>query len=69
MNFDDAAGYDALKTMLAEIDTKFGTQGNRLFYLATAPEYFSDIIKYPGRTLHGETGGLRRWRQLGPRDY
>ncbi len=48
MNFDDAAGYDALKTMLAEIDTKFGTQGNRLFYLATAPEYFSDIIKYLG---------------------
>jgi glucose-6-phosphate 1-dehydrogenase len=48
MNFDDAAGYDALKTMLAELDTKFGTQGNRLFYLATAPEYFSDIIKYLG---------------------
>jgi glucose-6-phosphate 1-dehydrogenase len=48
MNFDDAAGYDALKTTLAEIDTKFGTQGNRLFYLATAPEYFSDIIKYLG---------------------
>jgi glucose-6-phosphate 1-dehydrogenase len=48
MNFDDAAGYDALKTMLAELDAKFGTQGNRLFYLATAPEYFSDIIKYLG---------------------
>ncbi len=48
MNFDDAAGYDSLKTMLAELDTKFGTRGNRLFYLATAPEYFSDIIKYLG---------------------
>jgi len=48
MNFDDAAGYDALKTMLADVDTKFGTKGNRLFYLATAPEYFSDIIKYLG---------------------
>jgi len=48
MNFDDAAGYDSLKTMLAELDTKFGTKGNRLFYLATAPEYFSDIIKYLG---------------------
>ena len=48
MNFDDAAGYDSLKTMLADVDAKFGTKGNRLFYLATAPEYFSDIIKYLG---------------------
>ena len=48
MNFDDASGYDALKKVLADIDTKAGTRGNRLFYLATAPEYFSDIIKYLG---------------------
>src|SRR5260370_3106236 len=48
MNFDDPAGYDSLKEMLAEIDKKYGTMGNRLFYLATAPEYFSDIIKYLG---------------------
>src|SRR5882757_1515290 len=48
MNFDDAAGYDSLKQVLADMDTKFGTKGNRLFYLATAPEYFSDIIKYLG---------------------
>src|SRR5271154_2805041 len=48
MNFDDAAGYDALKKVLADIDKKFGTKGNRLFYLATAPEYFSDIVKYLG---------------------
>ncbi|SFS06528.1 glucose-6-phosphate 1-dehydrogenase [Granulicella pectinivorans] len=48
MNFDDAGGYERLKDYLAEIDEKFGTKGNRLFYLATAPEYFSDIIKYLG---------------------
>ncbi len=48
MNFDDAAGYDSLKKMLAKADEEFGTKGNRLFYLATAPEYFSDIIKYLG---------------------
>jgi glucose-6-phosphate 1-dehydrogenase len=51
MNFDDASGYDALKSLLAELDKKFGTKGNRLFYLATAPEYFSDIINYLGE--HG----------------
>jgi glucose-6-phosphate 1-dehydrogenase len=48
MNFDDESGYDALKDMLANLDAKYGTHGNRLFYLATAPEYFSDIIKYLG---------------------
>src|SRR5271154_7263248 len=48
MNFDDASGYDSLKEVLTGIDTKFGTKGNRLFYLATAPEYFSDIIKFLG---------------------
>src|ERR1700754_4949767 len=48
MNFDDANGYDALKKKLAELDGKFNTKGNRLFYLATAPEYFSDIINYLG---------------------
>jgi len=48
MNFDDTAGYDSLKTTLAQMDEQFGTKGNRLFYLATAPEYFSDIIRFLG---------------------
>ncbi len=51
MNFDDPSGYDALNKLLTEIDKKSGTCGNRLFYLATAPEYFSDIINYLGE--HG----------------
>ncbi|HEY6374151.1 MAG TPA: glucose-6-phosphate dehydrogenase [Edaphobacter sp.] len=67
MNFDDASGYDGLKTKLAELDKKFNTCGNRLFYLATAPEYFSDIIHYLGE--HGMSkpdaefapNGCRTW--------
>ena len=51
MNFDDDQGYAGLKTKLEEIDGKAGTQGNRLFYLATAPEYFADIINALGK--HG----------------
>src|SRR5881398_2313296 len=39
MTFDDSTGYDSLKQTLGEIDKKYGTMGNRLFYLATAPEY------------------------------
>jgi glucose-6-phosphate 1-dehydrogenase len=51
MNFDDSSGYDSLKQMLGQLDGEFQTQGNRLFYLATAPDYFSDIIKFLGE--HG----------------
>jgi glucose-6-phosphate 1-dehydrogenase len=50
-NFDDDAGFERLKAFLAELDEKFGTKGNRLFYLAVAPEYFADIIARLGK--HG----------------
>src|ERR1700723_3725449 len=32
MNFDDGAGYKGLKQLLAALDEKYGTGGNRLFY-------------------------------------
>jgi glucose-6-phosphate 1-dehydrogenase len=51
MNFDDPEGYGKLKSLLEDIDKTKGTNGNRLFYLATAPEYFSDIIDQLG--AHG----------------
>ena len=44
MNFDDDGGYAGLKSLLEKYDKEHGTKGNRLFYLAVAPEYFSDII-------------------------
>ena len=49
MNFDDDTGYAGLKDLLAQMDAKAGTKGNRLFYLATAPEYFADIINALGK--------------------
>jgi glucose-6-phosphate 1-dehydrogenase len=51
MNFDDPDGYARLKVALEDIDKKQGINGNRLFYLATAPEYFADIIQQLG--AHG----------------
>ena len=36
--FDDDEGFDKLKTFLADLDQQYGTKGNRLFYLAVAPE-------------------------------
>ena len=48
-NFDDDAGFEKLKTYLAGLDGKFNTKGNRLFYLAVAPEFFADIIQRLGK--------------------
>ncbi len=43
--FDDDKGYDELNELLSDLDAKFGTKGNRLYYLSTQPSYFPDIIK------------------------
>lgn len=43
--FDNDEGFDKLKAFLAELDQQYGTKGNRLFYLAVAPEYFADIAE------------------------
>ena len=59
MNFDDSSGYEGLKKKLAEVDEKFGTKGNRLFYLATAPDYFSDIIRFLGEQGMAQPDELR----------
>jgi glucose-6-phosphate 1-dehydrogenase len=48
-NFDDDEGFLKLKAYLADLDTKFGTKANRLFYLAVAPEFFADIIQRLGK--------------------
>jgi glucose-6-phosphate 1-dehydrogenase len=48
MNFDDHEGYVKLQAMLGKLDEEMGTNGNRLFYLSTAPEYFADIIHQLG---------------------
>jgi glucose-6-phosphate 1-dehydrogenase len=43
--FEDEAGYQSLVKRLDEIDEKRATRGNRLFYLAAAPEKFEPILK------------------------
>jgi glucose-6-phosphate 1-dehydrogenase len=51
MEFDNDDGYASLKKLLEQYDRDYGTRGNRLFYLATAPEYFADIVHRLG--THG----------------
>jgi glucose-6-phosphate 1-dehydrogenase len=46
--FDDPKGFANLKTKLEAIDEHSGTRGNRLFYLAVAPEFFGPIVGHLG---------------------
>ena len=50
-NFTDQEGYLSLKQRLEEIEESGGSP-NRLFYVASAPEYFDDIL------LHLKSSGL-----------
>jgi len=42
--FTDADGYKRLAERLDAIDRERGGKGNRLFYIASAPEFFDDIL-------------------------
>ena len=62
-DFMDPSAYEALADRLAAIDREHNTQGNFLYYLATGPEFFGEIV----RQLHGvgltrEENG--RWRRV-----
>ena len=48
LNFDDPASYAGLKAELERIDKERGIGGKRIFYLATAPEFFAGIIENLG---------------------
>jgi glucose-6-phosphate 1-dehydrogenase len=47
--FHDDAGYESLNKLLTELDGKFGTQGNRVYYLSTPSNYFPTIIEKIGQ--------------------
>src|SRR5205823_4966931 len=42
------AGYSSLKDRLTTLDRDLGVAGNRLFYLATPPESFTEIVEHIG---------------------
>ncbi len=47
--FDDLASFQKLKETLERVDQTHGTQGNRVYYLAVAPEFFAPIIRGLGQ--------------------
>jgi glucose-6-phosphate 1-dehydrogenase len=63
LDFTDAAGFEGLHTRLEGIDKEQNSRGNHLYYLATQPSQFADIVAQLGRVgLDHERhdGGWRR---------
>jgi glucose-6-phosphate 1-dehydrogenase len=62
-DFGDPQTFLQLSSRLAEIDKQNQTQGNYLFYLATAPKFFASIVQQLGTSgLAKQEDG--RWRRV-----
>jgi glucose-6-phosphate 1-dehydrogenase len=62
-DFDNAQGYGWLKDVLTDVEKQHKTQGNVVFYLATPPTFFSEIVENCAKAgLASEDGG--RWRRF-----
>ncbi|MGI6085960.1 MAG: glucose-6-phosphate dehydrogenase [Acetivibrionales bacterium] len=61
-DFTEQEGYQKLKNFLKKLDEKYNTGGNRIFYLAVAPEYFELIVQ--GISDHGLTNQNGSWTRL-----
>ena len=60
--FTDPETYTKLKALLEEVEKAHGTEGNVLFYLATPPNFFGEIVKRLGEAglARSAGGGWRR---------
>src|SRR5690348_10653700 len=45
LDFSTPSGWERLGPFLSQVDREYGTAGNYLFYLATAPEFFLEITR------------------------
>src|SRR3989441_10823003 len=62
MPFDNLDGYGRLAAELERLDRERGTNGNRVFYLATAPQFFSVIIDRLGSSGIAKAG--EGWKRV-----
>ncbi|HHY82116.1 MAG TPA: glucose-6-phosphate dehydrogenase [Clostridiales bacterium] len=60
-DFTEYDGYEELKEYMNILDDKFQTGGNRVFYLAVAPEHFGTIVSNLARCgLTSQENGFKR---------
>jgi len=64
LDFDEAMGFDGLETVLDKMDEEHGTRGNRLFYLATQPSQFAEIVAQLGRVGLDHERAESGWRRI-----
>ncbi len=63
-DFDDTTHFEALKTRLDEYEQQFGAGRNRLFYLATPPSVFPQIIRQLGSAGLSPSGNKSGWTRI-----
>lgn len=65
-NFEQDHGYENLQKLLLKIDEELGTQGNRIYYLATQPSYFPAIIKklHEHHLIYDSSSSDERWSRI-----
>ncbi|NLJ85306.1 MAG: glucose-6-phosphate dehydrogenase [Firmicutes bacterium] len=62
MDFDNREAYQGLRAFLAQLDDAYQTQGNRIFFLAVAPQYFGTIAK--DLHFHGMATNVGAWQRV-----
>jgi len=64
--FHEDEGYETLKTLLQQFDIKYGTKGNRIFYLATQPNSFTVICEklHKAGLIYDEKKVKDRWSRI-----
>ena len=62
LDFQESEGFYDLKVELEEIDEKYHTLGNRVFFLAVAPEFFGEIADKI--QLHGMASNEGSWQRV-----
>jgi glucose-6-phosphate 1-dehydrogenase len=63
--FDDALGYERLETFLHETGARHGTSDRTIYYLATPPEAYNDIVHHLDEAgLSARQGETRPWPRI-----
>jgi glucose-6-phosphate 1-dehydrogenase len=63
-DFDDPKAYTELANLLDRLDRERGTCGNRVFYLATPPSAYSEIIHHLGESGLAQSGKPDAWCRI-----
>ena len=63
-SFDDPDGYKRLGDRLVELDKEHDLSGNRMFYLATPPDNFSQIIAMLGQSGLNKPMRAESWSRI-----